>query len=142
MDDRVYTCLACGERPVFTNKVSAYQHARVAHAPLLLDCHVDELFQVRSGVSIPVEPADDGPWVCLHLGCSRHERYIDTMKAHIYNGHDVKRNDQQRGVDYASETEALRIQLERRRQADVECSWLALRLASVRGVADFLTECG
>ena len=142
MAERVYTCLACAERPVFGSKVEAYGHARSEHRALLEHAHVDELFETHDGVVIPVEAEDDGPWVCLHPDCRRHERFIDTMKAHISNGHNVVRYAQIRGVDYASEAEALAIQTARRREADVQTTVFRRRMQSVRGVTDFLTECG
>ena len=141
MAERVYTCLACADRPVFGSKVEAYGHARAEHRALLDHAHVDELFETHDGVVVPVD-IDEGPWVCLHPDCHRHERFVDTIRAHLYNTHHVARSNQERGIDYATEAEALAIQTMRRREADIQTTAFRRRMLTVRGVTDFLTECG
>lgn len=139
MGETVYTCLLCEGRPIFTNRVAAYAHARAEHRSLLIEHHVDELFETHEGTRIPVE-LDDGPFVCLQPGCAAHRVDHASIRGHLNASHQIK--DGQRGVDYASEEEHLRMLTERKREARVQGDAFARALASIRGVADFLTECG
>jgi hypothetical protein len=139
-----YQCLACAERPIFGGKVSAYHHAREVHRGLLEDCHVEELFEVRSGALPDAHEDASPPFYCCHEGCDQSRMQTYSIQAHVRTDHGIKAP--QHGEDYVSETEKIRregaSQRERERLARVEGDRAARVLETVVGVADFLTECG
>lgn len=143
MSDRLYTCLACEDRPCFQNKVSAYGHARANHRGLLDVCHVDELFQIIEAGPDSRE-AKAGPFFCAECGAGPFFQDY-AARGHARVDHDAG-SDPEYGVHYVSESERIRRQTARARDLRSEAERIgdheAPRFASLVGVADFLTECG
>lgn len=133
-------CLLCADRPVFATKVEAYMHARSAHPLLLEDHHPDEFFDLRSDLPERHE-GSYGPWQCCH--CNNRVLQRVTAEAHARGTHKelLVGREPQEGVDYVSEVEASALERLAELESAAELEVFALRVSSLRGVADFLMEC-
>lgn len=133
-------CLACPDRPVFTSKPTAYIHAAKAHPLLLDEAHPDELFEVHTVPQAESKPVL-GPFYCLFEDCKQERTQRDSIEAHVRATHSVPYGEEEHGVHYVSQEEKERREQWAERENDRHVFAFRLRLESVRGVADFLTEC-